>query len=207
MFISFEGIDGCGKSTQVSLLERALVEAGHSVRVLREPGATPLSEAVRSVLLNSAFDIDSMSELLLFCAARRQLVETVIRPALDNGTIVICDRYADSSTAYQGYGRGLALDDVASANRLATGGLMPHCTFFLDISVTESLQRSAKRSGTSPDRMERSGDAFFERVRSGYQSIANSEDQRFLVLDGTQSIEFLHQSILDRTMQCLASLS
>jgi len=195
MFISFEGIDGCGKSTQVTMLEGYLQQIGKSVLVLREPGATPLSEAVRSVLLTSTFDIEPTAELLLFCASRRQLVESVIKPQLQNGTVVICDRYADSSTAYQGYGRGISIDTVNSANAIATGGFMPDITFFLDISVTESLARAGSRSETALDRMERAGTEFFERVRKGYQHISETES-RFCVIDGTQTVQEIHKQII-----------
>ncbi len=195
MFISFEGIDGCGKSTQVRLLEDSMKAQGKSVLVLREPGATPLSEAVRNVLLHSNVDIDPLAELLLFCASRRQLVESVIRPALAAGHVVICDRYLDSSTAYQGYGRGLKLSDVEQANRLATDSLLPDITFFLDISVELSFERAARRSATAPDRMERSGKEFFDRVRSGYLHLCESSEGRVRRLDGGNSIDALHTEI------------
>lgn len=195
MFISFEGIDGSGKSTQIELLTSWFQGQGKTVSVLREPGATPLSEAVRSVLLTSTFDIEPMAELLLFCASRRQLVENVIRPSLEQGTIVLCDRYADSSVAYQGYGRGLPLGDVHTANTLATGNLFPDITFFIDIPVDESLRRARTRNSTSYDRMERAGVEFFERVRRGYNTIAEQES-RFYVLDGTLSVQELHHQIV-----------
>ncbi len=197
MFISFEGIDGCGKSTQVRLIEAELRKQGREVLVLREPGATPLSEAVRNVLLNASFDIDPMSELLLFCASRRQLVQSVIRPALSRGAVVICDRYLDSSTAYQGYGRHLPLTDVAEANRLATDGLVPDLTFYLDISVDLSFQRAATRSAEAPDRMERSGAEFFERVRKGYTTIHQEQPQRVRMLDGSLRVEEIHRRIVE----------
>lgn len=195
MFISFEGIDGCGKSTQVQLLEGVLRVKGYNVLVLREPGATPLSEAVRQVLLNSTFDIEATAELLLFCASRRQLVEHVIKPEIAQSTIVICDRYADSSTAYQGYGRGIPIETVHSANAIATGGLMPDITFYLDISVSESLARAGSRSESALDRMERAGTEFFERVRTGYQNISETES-RFCVIDGTQTVQEIHGQII-----------
>lgn len=196
MFISFEGIDGCGKSTQVRMLEQVMRAAGREVMVVREPGATPLSEAVRNVLLSADFAIDPMAELLLFCASRRQLVETVIRPALERGAIVICDRYADSSTAYQGYGRGLNVHDVSDANRLATEGLMPTVTFFLDITVEESYMRAAQRGDVAPDRMERSGSEFFERVRAGYQAMASRWSDRIVCIPGSLAVEDIHAHIM-----------
>lgn len=196
MFISFEGIDGCGKSTQVRMLEQVLRQQGRDVLVVREPGATPLSEAVRNVLLTADFAIDPMAELLLFCASRRQLVQTVIRPALDRGSVVICDRYADSSTAYQGYGRGLDVHDVSDANRLATEGLMPTVTFFLDITVEESSVRAAQRGDAAPDRMEKAGVDFFERVRSGYQAMASRWSDRIVCIPGSMGVEEIHAHIM-----------
>ena len=197
MFISFEGIDGCGKSTQVRLLEEHFKAKGREVLVLREPGATPLSEAVRNVLLHTNVDIDPTAELLLFCASRRQLVQAVIRPALARNAVVICDRYLDSSTAYQGYGRGLPLSDVQEANRLATDSLLPELTFFLDISVDLSFERAALRSSDAPDRMERSGRDFFERVRQGYITLSEIEASRFKRIDGSRSIESIHDELRD----------
>ncbi len=205
MFISFEGIDGCGKSTQVRLLEQYLQGQGHEVVVLREPGATPLSESIRTVLLDTKVDIDPMAELLLFCASRRQLVQQVIRPALERSAVVICDRYLDSSTAYQGYGRGLVLEDVAQANALATGGLLPAITFFLDISVELSYMRAAHRQGSHQDRMEQSGREFFSRVRIGYQNISAQDPSRVYTIDGSLSIEDIRDQIQARLLTQLPS--
>ena len=204
MFISFEGIDGCGKSTQVKLLEKALRERNYDVLVLREPGATPLSEAVRNVLLSSNFEIDPTAELLLFCASRKQLTNYVILPALEKHTVVLCDRYADSSVAYQGYGRGISLDDVHAANLLATGGLKPVLTFFPDITVEESYIRAQRRKNFNPDRMERSGHEFFERVRNGYLEMSAIESERFRRLDGQRSIEELHCIIVEEVLNLLS---
>ena len=132
MFISFEGIDGSGKSTQLLLLRDVLEQAGSAVVTIREPGATLLSESIREILLSNKQTITSTAELLLFSAARTQLVEKVIEPALEQGTLILCDRYVDSTTAYQGYGRMLDMENVTTCNRIATRGVMPSVTFFID---------------------------------------------------------------------------
>ncbi len=190
MLISFEGLDGCGKSTQVQRLAARLQAAGYDVRTVREPGATPLSEHIRNLLLHTSTDIVPLAEMLLFNAARAQLVETVLRPALEQGAIVLCDRFDDSTTAYQGYGRGLPLDIVLACNRIATGGLTPALTFFLDIPVELAFQRS---HGT--DRMEQAGRSFFERVRQGYWDIARRNPERVICIDATRPPEAVHADI------------
>ncbi len=197
MFITFEGIDGSGKSTQIKLLASWLRTKGKEVVVLREPGGTALSEAVRTVLLSVKNDIHPRAELLLFEAARAQLAETVIRPALRNGSIVISDRFADSSTAYQGYGRGLPTKAVAQCNAFATDNLTPDISFLLDISVDLAFSRSLKRNVSQPDRMEQAGRDFFEQVRQGYLLIAQSEPKRFYILSANLSLEEIHKSICE----------
>lgn len=190
MLISFEGLDGCGKSTQAHRLAQRLREQGYRVELFREPGATPLSESIRRLLLESATEITPLAELLLFNAARAQLVETALRPALESGAIVLCDRFDDSTTAYQGYGRGLPLEVVATCNRIATGGLKPAVTFFLDVPVELALRRSR-----GSDRLEQAGREFFERVRSGYWEIARQEPERVFCIDATRSPEEVHAHI------------
>lgn len=198
MFITFEGIDGSGKTTQITLLESWLRGKGMGVVSLREPGGTALSESVRGVLLSAKHDIVSRAELLLFEAARAQLVETVIRPAINRGEVVICDRFADSSTAYQGFGRGLPVEEVQQCNNIATGGLLPTITFFLDVSVEISLARASGRQTSAPDRMEKSGLEFFERVRNGYLALANAEPERFVIVPAEQLAEEIHIVICRR---------
>lgn len=198
MFITFEGIDGSGKTTQITLLESWLRGKGMGVVSLREPGGTALSESVRGVLLSAKHDIVSRAELLLFEAARAQLVETVIRPAINRGEVVICDRFADSSTAYQGFGRGLPVEEVQQCNNIATGGLLPTITFFLDVSVEISLARASGRQTSAPDRMEKSGLEFFERVRNGYLALANAEPERFVIVPAEQPAEEIHIVICRR---------
>ena len=189
MFITFEGLDFSGKSTQATILVERLRSTRAVVHFLREPGGTEISERIRDILLDKKnLHMDEAAELLLFSAARSQLVKEVIVPALQRGEIVVCDRYYDSTTAYQGYGRELPLDAVKSINRLATEGEDPDLTFFIDIPVDE-IERRKKKAGMKFDRMESSGKAFYTRVRNGYHEIARRETQRFLIIDGTKDID------------------
>lgn len=195
MFISFEGIDGSGKTTQAKKLAARLEESGKKVLFLREPGGTEISEQIRQILLNKKnLKMTQISELLLFSASRAQLVTEVIKPALAAGTIVITDRFVDSTTAYQGSGRGLHIGGVKSINALATSGLMPRRTFFIDIPVTEMYERR-RSSGQEIDRMEMSNEEFYQRVREGYKQIAADEPGRFISIDGRQSIDEIHTII------------
>lgn len=193
MFISFEGIDGCGKTTQINLLEKYFIDRNKKVIKLREPGGTDFSETIREILLNSRHDISPVSELMLFNAARADLINKVIKPELDNGAIVICDRFYDSTTAYQGYGRGLNLEEVTQSNMLATQGLKPDITFYIDIPLEISHERSKNRN---PDRMERSGDNFFQKVIDGFREISRLESERVLLIDGSGDIEATYQKII-----------
>jgi len=196
MLISFEGIDGSGKSTQLVMLREVLEDRGLTVVVIREPGATLLSESIREILLSTKQTITPTAELLLFSAARTQLVEKVIEPALNEGSIILCDRYVDSTTAYQGYGRKLDLDSVRLCNRIATRGVMPTVTFFIDVAYEQAQQRMQFDLGVGePDRMERSGRDFFERVRYGYLQIAVDEPERFIVIDGSRDRVEIHSDI------------
>ncbi len=195
MLITFEGIDGAGKTTHIELLAEWLQSAGHRVRILREPGSTRLSEAVRRVLLDAQQQIDPVAELLLFCAARRQLVQEVIRPALACGEIVICDRYADSTVAYQGYGRGLNLQMVERVLAYTIEDVVPQITFVLDVDVATALARRGERSLDSTDRMEGASRQFFERVRAGYRALAQQHRHRVHLLDAAEPIEQLQQHI------------
>ncbi len=195
MFITFEGIDLSGKSTQAQLLVRRLQEepdagvAGKTVHFLREPGGTPISERLRDILLDRKnIELDPWAELFLFSAARAQLVAEVIRPALRRGERVVCDRFYDSTTAYQGYGRGLDHETVRKINRAATGGTDPDLTIIVDIPVEEIARRRAA-AGLGTDRMESAGREFFERVRNGYADIARSEPGRVILVDGTGTVQ------------------
>ena len=190
MFFSFEGIDGSGKSTQARLLAEELRAAGHEVVEVREPGGTSLGEAIRSLLLEPKRQIDERAELLLFSAARAQLVAEVIEPALSRSAVVIADRFYDSSTAYQGGGRQLADTDwMTRLHRFTTQSRSPDRTFLIDVPLVLAAQRRGERA---QDRMEQGGDEFYSRVRASYLGL---EGDRVVVLDGRQSIEHLRQTI------------
>ncbi len=195
MFLSFEGIDCCGKTTQIKLLANRLAETQHVVQLLREPGGTEISERIRAILLDKKhLNMTQISELFLFSAARAQLVNEVIKPALAKKTIIICDRFVDSTTAYQGYGRNLTLGAVKTINTVATFGTLPKKTFLLDITIQEMLDRRAA-SHQEVDRMELGNKEFFTRVRDGYLEMAANEKNRFVVINGKQSIETIHEEI------------
>jgi dTMP kinase len=172
LFVTFEGIDGSGKSTQVSALRKSLEDKGTEVVVIREPGATLIGEKIRSILLDKDHSkMSSETELLLYEAARAQIVNEVIRPALQAGKVVICDRFYDSTVAYQGYARGLSLESIDFLNQLATGGLEPDLTFLLDLPAEDAWERMDVREGAQ-DRLELEGFRFMEKVRAGYLELA-----------------------------------
>ncbi len=203
MFITFEGIDYSGKSTQAKLLVEKLTSSGKDVLFLREPGGTELSEKIRSILLDKAhIEMSPVAELLLFSAARSQLVRQVIIPALAQKKIVVCDRFYDSTTAYQGYGRGIDPGDIASITRVAIAGTVPNVTFVIDVSVKEVTHRR-EQSGISADRMESAGAHFFENVRKGFLAIAQNEPNRVKVIDGTRNIEKIQKEIWNIVQQHL----
>jgi len=195
-FITLEGGEGSGKSSQAQALKALLEDAGHSVTVTREPAGCPLGQRARELLNDPSLELDAQSELLLFAAARAQHVAAVIRPALEHDDVVICDRFGDSSVAYQGYGRGLSLEDVRLANRIATHGLVPDLTVLLDVPVETGLGRKAGESG--PDRIGQETVEFHERVRQGYLAMAGEEPERFLVVDGTIPPEEITRAIWRR---------
>ena len=180
MFVTFEGLDGSGKSTQARLLRDRLQQAGREVVATREPGGTPVGEAVRALLLDGA-DMTPWAEAALFAAARAELVTHVIRPALARGVAVVCDRYVDSSLAYQGVARGLGVDEVLELNLRATGALLPDQTFLLLVEPEIGLARLEER----PDRIEREGLEFLRRVDRGYRELAERFPERITALDGT----------------------
>lgn len=194
MFITFEGLDFSGKSTQVKLLSETLTRERYHILVLREPGGTEIGEKIRTILLDKSITgMTNVAELFLFSASRSQLVEEVIRPALEGGLVVLCDRFFDSLTAYQGWGKGVSLDTVRVINRCASSGLTPDMTFFLDIPVSE-VERRMHRSHAATDRMESNGLQFYERAREGYLDIAKNE-RRFRVVDGLQSIDTIQEKV------------
>ncbi len=197
MFITFEGIDFCGKSTQVKLLEKYLIEHNKLVKIIREPGGTEISEKVRNILLDK--DHNKMmieTEIFLFSASRAQLVREKIRPFLGNEYYVISDRFYDSTTAYQGYGRCLPLEAVKHINGLAIGNTIPDLTFFIDIPVEEAEIRKACKSNIELDRIEISDMEFYAKVRKGYLNIAAAE-KRFRVINGMLSVDEIHRQIID----------
>ncbi|NUQ71406.1 MAG: dTMP kinase [Chthonomonadales bacterium] len=195
LFISFEGIDGAGKTTQARLLAEWLTGRGHVVTALREPGGTCVAERIREILLYSKDEIDPRAELLLFLSSRAQNTAERIRPALAQGHIVICDRYADSSVAYQGHGRGLGADEVRALSMFASGGLAPDLTLLLDLSPEAGLARQK-----NSDRMEDEPLEFHRRVRHGYLSTAKDDPARVVILDGAQDVEVLRDQI-ERVVQ------
>jgi dTMP kinase len=190
VFLTFEGLDGSGKTTQANLLADSLRGEGREVVATREPGGTPLGEEVRRLLLDGV-EMTPWAEAALFAAARAELVERVIRPALDAGKIVLSDRYIDSSLAYQGVARGLGLDEVFELNLVATGGLLPDLAFVLQVDP----ELSAERVGGNPDRIEREGDDFRRRVHDGYAAVARRFADRVVLLDGARSRDELHEEI------------
>lgn len=197
-FITFEGSEGCGKSTQIRAFVSALEGMGIEVVRTREPGGTPIGEKVRHLLQfdEDGADLTDESELLLFAASRAQLVRKVIEPALERGAWVVADRFLDSTTVYQGVGRGLDIDAVRSINGFAVGATRPDLTFLLDIDVAVGHARAVSASGEAEDRMEREPLAFFEMVRSGYLSLAREEPERIAVIDASRSVEEVSSSIL-----------
>jgi dTMP kinase len=196
MFISFEGIDFCGKSTQVELLKEYLIKQNKKVQLIREPGGTQISEKIRDILLDKKNNAMVMeTEIFLFSASRAQLVREVIRPYLEAGYYVISDRFHDSSTAYQGYGRGLPLDAILNIHKLAIGNTIPDLTFIIDIPTNVALERKRNKSRSDLDRIELSNNNFYEKVRVGYLELATKES-RFRVIDGTETIEKIHQKII-----------
>jgi len=206
-FITFEGGEGCGKSTQVVRLAAALEERGLKVLLTREPGGTRLSELIRTLLKDEAEDppVDR-AELLLFLAARAQLVRNVIAPALEAGTWVVSDRFSDSTVAYQGYGRGLPVDFVRQANDFACEGLRPDLTFLLDLDPATAERRMRGReaaTNTSADRIERAGSGFHARLRRGFLELAAADAPRFSVVDASKSPDEVAGVVLG---ECLARL-
>lgn len=184
MFLTFEGIDGCGKTTQVMLAYKFLIARGFEVKLLREPGSTEVAERIRGLLLDRRLHIDDRTELLLYEAARADLTAREIAPALSRGQLVLCDRFYDSTTAYQGFGRKLDVAMIRGLHRVAVGDVRPDLTLVFDCSVRTAV---ARRAG-DPDRLEAQSRAFFERVRKGFLEIARKERRRVKVIDAAQPV-------------------
>jgi dTMP kinase len=195
--ISFEGSEGSGKSTQIARLAAHFQKTQREVVTTREPGGTEIGEQIRNIIVHNSKgdEMCAETELLLFTAARAQLVREVIAPAIMRGAIVLSDRFLDSSTVYQGIGRNLAADPVARINRFAVGNVMPDLTVVIDVPTEVSLARLKQRASDLPDRMERENLDFYTKVREGYLVLAQGMPERFLVVDGTKSAESIEKKI------------
>ena len=193
LFITFEGVDGCGKTTQIKLLDEYLRNKGYKTLITREPGAKGLGEKIREILLNYDGEVSSGCESFLFLADRAQHADCIVKPAINAGTIVLCDRHTDSTIAYQGYGRGVNITELKHLNEIAVNGLKPDLTIVFDIDS----ETSAARVGKEKDRMESAGIEFFEKVRHGYLDIAKQEPDRVKVIDSARPVEEIHNKVLE----------
>jgi len=191
LFVTFEGIDGCGKSTQMALAERFLKLQRFRVTCLREPGSTRVAEKIRNILLHERFEMTDITELLLYEAARAELMQREILPALKAGRIVLCDRFYDSTTAYQGYGRKLDMKTVSALHRVAVGAVKPDLTFVFDVDLRTAFARRGGRA----DRLESQSRAFFNRVRKGFLEIARKESRRVKVIDASGSADSIFADV------------
>lgn len=196
MFITFEGIDGSGKSTQIKKLKKRLKKEGAAVKVFRDPGGPEVSEKVREILLNDNYEIDPVTELLLFSAARSQLMAENVLPSLKEGAVVILDRFYDSTTAYQGFGRkSIPLNEIQNLNAIASHKRVPDLTIYMQISLAEAKKRMSKKK----DRMEKAGDDFFEKVIQGFNKMTKNND-RFFTVDATQTPDRVHSQIWEQIL-------
>lgn len=207
LFVTFEGPEGSGKTTQAELLEQTLSENGHSVLLTREPGGTPLGEKIRTLLLDPDHgEMDPLTELFLYEAARSQHVAERIRPALRDGIIVISDRFADASLVYQGIARDLGKKTVSDLNHLATRGLTPDLTFIMDVPLDNGLDEARKTSesqwGTG-DRIEQESDDFHRTVREAYRELAESDPDRYVLLSRSRSIDTIKEIVYEKVSECL----
>jgi dTMP kinase len=206
-FITFEGIDGCGKSTQMRMLASKLRVGGLEVVTTREPGGTPLGKRIRTVLLDPQTEVDPLTELLLFAADRAQHVRTLLRPAIEGGNIVFSDRYADATAAYQGAGRDFTPEVIADVIALATEGLKPDLTLIFDLTVAECLSRTVRRTEgeNKTDRLDAEDAAFHTRVRNAYMKLAADEPDRIRIIDASGSINETHRKVVDLVLPFLES--
>ncbi|MEI6154372.1 MAG: dTMP kinase [Deltaproteobacteria bacterium] len=202
MLITFEGIEGSGKSTQIALLYNYLKEKGFDVVKTREPGGTVFGEDLRKVFLQQDVHIFPLAELLVFMAMRAQLVEELIMPALHDGKIVLCDRFVDASYAYQGYGRGIDLGIIETLNRLVTKGIRPNLTVILDCNVSEGFKRKIA-NGFSMDRFEKEDAAFHGKIKRSYLKLSTEDPKRFFVVDGKKQVDDIHMLIRDKVEKLL----
>ncbi|MBR6221949.1 MAG: dTMP kinase [Lachnospiraceae bacterium] len=202
ILITMEGPDGSGKSTQIELLREEFERLDKEVLITREPGGNAISEAIRGIILNREYEnMASETEMLLYAAARAQLVYEVIKPALLEGKVVICDRFVDSSAVYQGIGRGLGVDAVYEVNKHALSGITPDLTILLDLSAEEGIRR--KKNQAELDRMEALDISFHRMVSEGYRELAKSDPQRILSVDATLSVEEIHKKVMERVTALL----
>lgn len=202
LFISLEGPDGCGKSTQIAFMKHYLESKGYDVIETREPGGTDISEQIRRIILDkNNMKMQDMTELLLYAAARAQLVGEIIKPALEAGKIVICDRFVDSSAVYQGIARGLTVDTVYEVNAYALQNMLPDVTFFLDMPAVEGIRR--KHNQQELDRMELQNADFHEKVVEGYRQLAQTQKERIVTIDAMKSIEVIRTEIEQKLKELL----
>jgi dTMP kinase len=195
LFITFEGPDGAGKTTQVKAFAQALTERGYDVLITREPGGTPISDKIRGLILDpSHTEMDDATEALLYAASRAQHVREKVLPALAQGKVVVCDRYVDASIAYQGFGLGLPVHRIKEINEFATGGLVPDRTYLLDVSVSAGLERLRARADL--DRIEQKDPAYHERVRDGFLTIASEHPERICLINANQTMEEVAQEVI-----------
>jgi dTMP kinase len=199
LFVTFEGVDRAGKTTQAQMLRDAL---GDRAVAVREPGGTPAGERIRAILKDGSIELDARAEALLFAAARAELAEQVVRPALAEGKVVVSDRYLDSSLAYQGEARGLGVDEVARVNRFATGGLEPDITFLLELDLAEAAAR-----GGEADRFEDEGHALQERVRDAYDRLARQNPERWRRIDAGRPADEVHADVLAAVERALGGVA
>lgn len=192
LFITLEGADGCGKTTQLNLLKEYLTSRGYEIVVTREPGGKGLGEKLREILLNYDGEVSDRCEAFLYLADRAQNIDTIIKPAINSGKIVLCDRHTDSSVAYQGYGREQNIDNINMLNELAVNGVHPDLTIVFDIDTETSMARV----GAEKDRLESAGIEFHKRVRNGYLEIAKKNSQRIKVVDASQTIEDVQRDVI-----------
>lgn len=195
LFITFEGADGCGKTTQLNLLAEYLKNKGLGVATTRETGAKGLGEKIREIVLHYDGEISSNAEAFLFLADRAQNVDKIIKPAMEEGKIVLCDRHTDSTLAYQGYGRGVDIERARMLNKIATSGLVPDLTFVFDVDVETSMARVGK----TKDRIESAGTDFHEKVRNGYLELAKAEPERIKVINSNDTIENIFEQVKEIT--------
>ncbi len=196
IFITMEGPDGSGKTTQIELLKEYLEKKGYDILITREPGGTAISEAIRKIILNPEFEeMSHMTELLLYASARAQLVNQVIKPALEAGKAVICDRFVESSAVYQGIGRGLGVETVYEVNSYALGDVKPKLTIFMDLDAEEGIRR--KKNQTELDRMEKEDLSFHKRVVDGYRQLAQLYPERIVSINATLPIKEIHSMIIN----------